>query len=150
MEKGTFAKARGAAQQRILASLSQLHQAFTPLKTPNVRVVLLSLTGAGESGLSTARSIIDVETGFLRRALLRASEQAYRAVRKAHGIALAELANDLGLAHVQAVESIEPSEERGTATGPWSNSSDRAVIENVIYGLASGPFGGHRGDEVAL
>ena len=141
-QNATFAEARGGAQQRILASLSQLHQAFTPLKTPNVRAVLLSMTAAGETSLAAARSILDVETGFLRRVLFtRASEQAYQAAHRAHGIAMDELAKDLGLAHVHAVEPSGRSNKGGEPVEPLPDSSDRAVIERVILGLALGPHG---------
>lgn len=141
-QNATFAEARGGAQQRILASLSQLHQAFTPLKTPNVRAVLLSMTSAGETSLAAARSILDVETGFLRRVLFtRASEQAYQAAYRAHGIAMDELAKDLGLAHVHAVEPSGRSNKGGEPVEPLPDSSDRAVIERVILGLALGPHG---------
>ena len=141
-QNATFAEARGGAQQRILASLSQLHQAFTPLKTPNVRAVLLSMTAAGETSLAAARSILDVETGFLRRVLFtRASEQAYQAAHRAHGIAMDELAKDLGLAHVHAVEPSGRSNKGAEPVAPLPDSSDRAVIERVIFGLALGPHG---------
>ena len=141
-QNATFAEARGGAQQRILASLSQLHQAFTPLKTPNVRAVLLSMTAAGETSLAAARSIFDVETGFLRRVLFtRASEQAYQAAHRAHGIAMDELAKDLGLAHVHAVEPSGRSNKGAEPVEPLPDSSDRAVIERVILGLALGPHG---------
>ena len=141
-QNATFAEARGGAQQRILASLSQLHQAFTPLKTPNVRAVLLSMTAAGETSLAAARSILDVETGFLRRVLFtRASEQAYQAAHRAHGIAMDELAKDLGLAHVHAVEPSGRSNKGAEPVEPLPDSSDRAVIERVILGLALGPHG---------
>ena len=112
------------------------------MKTPNVRAVLLSMTAAGETSLAAARSIFDVETGFLRRVLFtRASEQAYQAAHRAHGIAMDELAKDLGLAHVHAVEPSGRSNKGGEPVEPLPDSSDRAVIERVILGLALGPHG---------
>ena len=141
-QNATFAKARHGAQQRILASLSQLHQAFTPLKTPNVRAVLLSMTAAGETSLAAARSIFDVETGFLRRVLFtRASEQAYQAAHRAHSIAMDELAKDLGLAHVNAAELINRSNNGMEAAEPLLDQGDRELIERIILGLALGPHG---------
>lgn len=141
-QNAAFAKARNGAQQRILASLSQLHQAFTPLKTPNVRAVLLSMTAAGETSLAAARSIFDVETGFLRRVLFtRASEQAYQAAHRAHAIAMDELAKDLGLAHVNAAELINRSNNGMEAAEPLPDQGDRELIERIILGLALGPQG---------
>jgi len=139
-QEARFNEARTSAQNRILTSLSQLYQAFTPLRTPNVRAVLVSLTAAGEQSLLAARSIFDVETGFLQRVLFtRASEQAYQAAHRSHRIALSELAKDLGLAHVQARElnsngANEPGHENQAA------KSNRAVIENIILGLALGGY----------
>ena len=100
------------------------------------------MTAAGETSLAAVRSIFDVETGFLRRVLFtRASEQAYQAAHRAHAIAMDELAKDLGLAHVQAVEPIDRSNARGKPAETLADRGDRELIERIILGLALGPHG---------
>lgn len=134
-ERQVFDRARAQARERIIASLDLLYAALEPLKTPNVRTVLMPITGGGEQSLTAARSIFDLESGFLQRVLFtKASERAYRAAQDAHHVALTSLARDLGAAVVATQGTHENVHHQDSV------ETRRSAIEKVIFGLGFGPF----------
>ena len=130
--RAEFEAARKSARTRILSSLDLLHQAFEPLDNPRVRASMLAITGFGERDLGNARSVFDLESGFLHRILFtRASERAYAQARRSHAQALAALAADRGMGCVH----VTGRPERDRQEQETRRTAVRELIANLGFGV---------------